>query len=164
MDDLLYKIIGNAIGITDNFLYFPVPFKQKEFKNINFDKDDIYLKAVDNKLYFCIFETFEHNRDVDFEYNQDFIAINLANCVYKNNYYKTNFTPLSYSLFYNTKEQYLITPDTLVNIYSYKYVPKEYYVLKKNNIFNNLKIISHIMYKNEIDDYIRKYEFIDNKI
>ena len=39
---------------------------------------------------------------------------------------------------------------------------KEYYVLKKEDSMYNVKIISHILYKSEISDFIRKYDYVNN--
>ena len=30
INNLFYNLINSSIGITDKFLYFPIPFKQKK--------------------------------------------------------------------------------------------------------------------------------------
>lgn len=166
MDELFSKIICNSVGIYDNFFDFAVPFKQKKISEIDFNNDIIYLRVLDNKLYSYIFEKFNYSyaRKVNFEYKNDLLALSLANWIYGTNYYKSKFKSLSYSLEYNIENDIYIEPDSLVNVYSYDYIPKEYYKLRKQDIFYNVKIISHIMYKSEIADFIRKFDFVDNKI
>lgn len=164
IEELFSKIICNSIGINDNFFDFSVPFKQKKIKDIDFINDIIYLRVLDNKLYPYIFEPFSYSEahDVDFNYKSETLALSLANWIYNTNYYKSKFKSLSYSLFYNVSNEFYIDPDSFVNVYSYKYIPKEYYKLRKQDIFHNIKIISHLMYKSEISDFVRKFDYINN--
>ena len=80
----------------------------------------------------------------------------------KTNYYQSSFNSLTYSMYYNLRKDVFIDPDTKINVYGYNYIPKEYYVLKKEDSIHNIKIISHILYKSEISDFIRKYDYVNN--
>lgn len=156
INNLFCNLINHSIGITDKFLYFPVPFKQKKIKEINYENDVIYLRILDNKLYFYIFEKFDYIKELNLDHRDDYISLLFANWIYNNNYYKTQFKSLCFSMFYNQIDQKYISIDELVNVYSFKYIPEEYYKLKRNEIYYNIKIISHLLYKNELNDYIRQ--------
>jgi hypothetical protein len=164
MEELMSKIIYNSLGIFDNFFDFSVPFKQKTIKEIDFDKDIIYLRVLDNKLYPYIFEPFDYSyaHKVDFNHRDDLIALELSNWIYNSNYYRSSFNSLTYSMYYNLRKDVFINFDTKINVYGYNYIPKEYYVLKKQDSIYNIKIISHILYKSEISDFIRKYDYVNN--
>lgn len=164
MEELMSKIIYNSLGIFDNFFDFSVPFKQKTIKEIDFDKDIIYLRVLDNKLYPYIFEPFDYSyaHEVDFNHRDDLIALELSNWIYNTNYYRSSFNSLTYSMYYNLRKDVYIDFDTKINVYGYNYIPKEYYVLKKEDSIYNIKIISHILYKSEISDFIRKYDYVNN--
>jgi hypothetical protein len=159
-NEFISKIIYNSIGVFDKFLYFPNPFMQKKLKDIDFSNDIIFLKVFDNKLYLYVFAdfTYEYADDVMFDYNDDLIAISLANWIYNNNYYRSNFKSLSYSLDYNLTKNNYISMDMKINVYSKNYLPDEYYKLTKNEIHYNIKVISHLMYKNELEGYLRNFE------
>ena len=59
-------------------------------------------------------------------------------------------------------DDFLFDNDRLINLYSIDDIPETYYNLKKNDLYNNIKIISHLLYKHELNDYIKKFEILKN--
>ena len=117
---------------------------------------------MDNKLFFYIFEKFDYVKGLNLDHKDDYISLLFADWIYNNNYYKTQFKSLSFSMYYNQLHQKLISYDELINVYSLQYIPTEYYTLQKHEIYYNIKLISHLLYKNELDDYIRR-NYEENK-
>lgn len=159
--NLVSKIICNATGVFDNFLYTALPFKQDKLKNVfNYI---IFLKVIDNKLELYAFED-EHfiykYRNTNLEDNEELkiVSLCLAKYIYGTEYYKQNFKSLTYSLYFNLQFDLYLNPELSINIYTFKYIPEEYYKLTKNDIYNNIKIISHLLYKEEHNNYILNFE------
>ena len=68
-------------------------------------------------------------------------------------------------MFYNQIDQKYISIDEFVNVYSLNYIPDEYYKLKRNEFYHNIKIISYLLYKNELNDFIRRdFDYEEKKI
>ena len=150
MNDIFIKIIENSEGVfeDDNFLINPVA--QIKLKDVS--ECTLFIRVDNNKLYVYPFQnhpytTFIFNKD-----SSDVIATSFAQYMYKTKHYTIKFKPLTYSLSTNNDDDLDISNEP-INIYSSKDIPKKYYTLSKNT-FNNIGIVSHLLYRRELNDYI----------
>ena len=128
-------------------------------------KHEFYLFISSNKIYIIPFGEIKNDeKEEKYEENKNNFSEALSpyfsNWIYKTTYYKVKFKPLLYSLNIDEKHFDLeseFSLDSLINIYSIESKPLEYYKLK-NDLFHNIKIISHLLYKYELLDYINTFD------
>lgn len=174
----IVNILSNAKGVFESSFYSPTSYQQIKIKDLQ--KYIYYLQVEENKIYLYTFNKKEESLFDNF--TNYFISkkdnstsltkyslyekkrsISLANWVYNSNYYKTKFKQLSFSLENEPQmDDFLFDNDRLINLYSIDDIPETYYNLKKNDLYNNIKIISHLLYKHELNDYIKKFEILKN--
>ena len=147
------EIILNTIGVFDVQIDIK-PYKQVKIKDIfNYD---IFLYIVENRIHIYAFDrvisevsnnliNYNHQKELDRSYD-------FANFIYSYGYYKIRFRPIIYSL----NDDTVITPldiNDYINIYQKKDMPIEFYKLT-NDIFNRVAIISHLLYRFELNKFI----------
>jgi hypothetical protein len=173
------NIFLNAKGIFESSFYCPSTYNQIKIKDL--DKYIYYLQVEENKIYLYTFYKKEDNLFDKFtnyftsiKENSNSLtkyslyekkrSISLANWIYDTNYYKTKFKQLSFSLEKEHQmDDFLFDNEKLINLYSIDDIPLSYYNLTKNDLYNNIKIVSHILYKHELNDYIKKFEILKNE-
>lgn len=157
--ELVLKSTGIFENNSCNLLKCIGKIKLKDIFNYNF-----YLFISSNKIYIIPFGEKEKEEENKNNFSEIFSSY-FSNWIYKTTYYKVKFKPLLYSLNIDEKHFDLESEfnlDTLINIYSIDSIPLEYYKLK-NDLFHNIKIISHILYKYELLDHISTFDKIISK-
>ena len=150
--------------IDEDFNYKPI--NQIKIKDIF--KYDFYIIIFKNKVFFIPFENLDANdykmSNENYE-NDDNIKFSefICNIIYSTQIYKIIFTPLTFSKDCDEKIFPEYDENFKINLYSRKNIPIKFFKLYENNIFINLKIISHILYREELNDYINSLEVEKNK-
>lgn len=176
--DTIQNIISNAKGVFESSFYCPTSYEQIKIKDLQ--KYIYYLQVEENKIYLYAFNKKEEslfnnfaNYFISKKENSTSLtkyslyekkrSISLANWIYKSNYYTSKFKQLSFSLEIQPQmDDFLFDNDKLINLYSIDDIPETFYNLKQNDLYNNIKIISHLLYKHELNDYIKKFEILKN--
>jgi hypothetical protein len=170
MNDNILNILYVSKGIyEDASSHHLCPVKQIKLIDLyeNIYNYDIYLKINENKVFLQVFEKEKKlSKNYKLEKNNQDIengAIIFANSIYNTTYYKTKFSYLSYS---KNSDKIIISNywnhDNLINVYSKDDLPATYYELK-NDIYENTKIICHLLYKNELIEYIKQFDIKTNE-
>jgi len=155
MESLVQNIILKSVGaITEKLNINPI--RQIQIKDIF--EYQIYVQLHKNTVKIYAFEKEEFSASTvtikGTEYQYENI---LANYIYSMVYYRLKFRPLTYSMDVSGN-LYNWDLETLLNIYSYKDRPNKYYEFTYD-LFNNLKVISCLLYKEELNDYISTFDY-----
>jgi hypothetical protein len=157
METLVQNIILESIGVVDKKLNIN-PIRRIQIKDI-FDYH-ICLYVHKNTVKIYAFDKEESSTPnvpmIGTEYPYENV---FAKYIYSMVYYRLKFRPLTYSMDVSGN-LYKWDLETYINVYSYKDIPKEYYKFT-NDLFNNLKVISVLLYKEELEDYISTFEKIN---
>ena len=163
MYNLFHNIILNTNGVVNDELNIK-PVRYVQIKDIiNFP---IYLRIYQNKI-----EIFGFDKDssekisefpgkcqvADFEI-ADYKGL-FAEYIYAAFYYRIKFKPLTYSMNVtgNKSDEELMT-ELLIPIYSENDKPKEYFPMY-NDLFDNMQVISTLLYKEEVNNYIDTFKY-----
>jgi hypothetical protein len=152
------ELIIRSTGIFESSLYKPKSIGKIKLKDIF--KYKIYFLIRPDKIYFYVYKD-EKNNDYISDVNDNFIDLYssyFSKCIYNSSYYKIKFKQLLYSLNIEDKNyNFNYDLEQEINIYSLDDEPIIYYKLN-NNLFENIKLISHILYKYELLDYINTFD------
>ena len=162
METFLTKVFTKSKGVFEKDSNNLIPIKKVKLKYI--DNYERYLKIDTNKIYLILFENDKNeendkNKENDKNINSidEILAENLAQFLYNTNIYNIKFTPLI-STFYKDDFVFNFNENHLINIYSRKNIPSSYYQLFLDDFFENSKIISHIIYRIELNLYINNFK------
>ena len=149
MNTIFADIVENAQGVFENDSFFINPVSKIKLKDVC--ECTIFLRVVDNKVYIYPFQNHPYTSFI-LNNDSDYLAVQFGKWVYNSSYYSTKFKPLTYSLAGESFDQ-LLNPDALINVYSLKDIPRDYYKFSKDG-FDNVRILSHLMYRRELNHYI----------
>lgn len=165
MDNLVSKIALLSKGVLLNTSSLQAT-RQIKLKYVF--EYDFYLYVHENKVYFYTFEN--TIKDVIHPYIQydnnimENMAKNTANFFYNSSYYKIRFKELDYS---KNADKYIndvhLNEDTLINVYSYNDIT-QLYPLIHDNTFDTIRIVSNLLYKIELDNYIKTFKIANLKM
>lgn len=161
IDEFIIELITKSTGVFEDSLYKPKSIGKIKLKDIFNYK--IYFSIKSNKIYFYAYKNIHKTKEVinNFTNNDDFIesySSYFSKYIYNTSYYKIKFKQLLYSLnIEDSKPIFEYDLETDINIYSIDDEPILYYNLK-NNLFENIKLISHMLYKYELIDYINTFD------
>jgi len=145
-------IIQKAEGVFENDNFFLNPVSKIKLKDACEYK--IFLRIQDDKVYIYPFQNHPYTTFSSREH--ECTAEQLARYIYKSSYYSTKFKALTYSL----NDDNLVepfNPNVLINVYSLKDFPRSYYKFSEDG-FDNLRILSHLLYRHELNNYISGLE------
>ena len=168
MNDLIQNIIFYSSGIFDEYPVGLKLIRKIMLKDlIKNSAIEIYLYINENKIHIYPIEIIsspcmEYNTAQGIETTTE-IEINgakeFANYIFKTQVYDIRFKKLTYSI--DIQEgigEEFWKLDTLVNVYSKDYIPEGYFILK-NDMFRNINIISTILHREELNNYINKLDY-----
>ena len=164
MCSLFHNIILNTNGVVNNELNIKTVRYIKLKDIINFP---IYLRIYQNKIEIYGFDMESSSEKIsefpgkcqvaDFEI-ADYTGL-FAEYIYAAFYYRIKFKPLTYSMNVtgNKSDEELMT-ELLIPIYSENDKPKEYFPMY-NDLFDNMQVISTLLYKEEVNNYIETFKY-----
>ena len=158
MNNNINNIILKSVGIFTNPI-LAHPIGQMRVRNIK--NESIYLYIYENKIHIYIFVKSEYEPVLEtYQDNSISYSLGIVNYIYNTSIYKIKFRPLSYSLNsdMNNNEDFF-NDNTLIDVYLEKDILPCYYVLN-NDIFNNLNVITCLLYREELNDYIKKFKVV----
>lgn len=160
--NLIKNVLCNADGVFEDLFFYNTPIGRINLKDIcNYF---IFLEIQENKIFIHAFDKVEGNYDYSIpsiqpQYVRDGAEI-LARYIYDTNFYKASFRSQTYSLSKTFPFDLFWQEDTPINLYSFNDIPEKYYTLRRGSEhdFHNIRIISHLLYRRELDNYISKFE------
>jgi len=158
MYNLFHNIILNTNGVVNDELNIK-PIRYVQIKDIiNFP---IYLRIYQNKIEIFGFDkdSSETLPELSGNFELAKYKVLFAEYIYSAFYYRIKFKPLTYSMNItgNKSDEELIS-DLLIPIYSENDKPKEYYSMC-NDLFDNMQVISTLLYKEEINNYVSTLKY-----
>jgi hypothetical protein len=152
MNTLFANIVENAEGVFENDNFFLNPVSKIKLKDACECK--IFLRIADDKVYIYPFQAHPYTTFILGDRESESTAQQLGRWIYKSSYYSTKFRPLTYSL---VRKEISFNPDEVINVYSISDIPDDYYKFSKDG-FDNVRILSHLLYRRELNDYIKRFE------
>ena len=150
MNTIFANIIEHADGVFENDKNFINPVSKIKLKDACECK--IFLRIADDKIYIYPFQNHPYSTFI-LDKDSEQVAEQFAQSIYKSSYYSAKFRPLTYSL----SEKNFEDSNYLINVYSMNDIPVHYYTFS-NDRFDNVRILSHLLYRRELNDYIRSLE------
>lgn len=154
MDDIIIDIFTNSKGVFDYNLNNLKPIKQVFLKDVY--KYEKYIEIDNNKIHLFLFDKEDDKTDSFINEDADLTTFPkmLGQFIYKTKYYSIRFKPIIVS-FYEDEPALTFKENDIINVYSKKDLPRIYYNLTED-LFENIKIISCIMYRNELTIFLQK--------
>jgi len=160
MENFLYDFFINSKGVFEDNMTKHKPIKKVKLKDSN--KYEKYLAIDVNRIYLILLDD-EIDTDSLKEITIDeYLGENSARFLYETKFYNIKFRPIIKS-FYENEFINSYNENDFISVYSKEILPKSYYQLY-NKFFENTIIISHIMYRIELNIYINKLKKITNPI
>jgi hypothetical protein len=162
MENFLHDFFTNSKGVFEGNLRKCEPIKKVKLKDI--DKYEKYLAIDENRIYLILFDDYSENNTDTLKENSldEYLAETSAKFLYITKFYNIKFKPLIQS-FYEDEFTNNYNENDFISVYSKENLPKSYYQLY-NKFFENTIIISHIIYRIELNLYISKLKKITNPI
>lgn len=161
MENFLYNFFINSKGVFEGNFKLYKPIKKVRLKDI--EKYDKYLAIDTNRIYLILCDN-TYNTDNITNLNEnsidEYLGETSAKFLYLTKFYNIKFKPLIKSFYEHEFTNYYNEND-FISVYSNENLPKSYYQLY-NDFFENTIVISHIIYRIELNLYINKLKKITN--
>lgn len=160
MENFLYNFFTNSKGVFEGNFKKHKPIKKIKLKDIA--KYEKYLAIDTNRIYLILFDDNSDVNTLDENSIDEYLGETSAKFLYLTKFYNIKFKPLVKSFY---EEEFInnYNENDFINVYSKENIPKSYFKLY-NEFFENTIVISHLIYRIELNLYISKLKKITNPV